>query len=69
MKRLALLVPLALTGCAGLSNLLPHADFHVGFMGVEIGMDTRPVVNTIAGAATGATAGAVTGAAVTPKPK
>lgn len=61
-KAALLVVALGLTGCAGLAEKLPHADMHVGFMGVEIGIDTRPIVGIASGVLAGVTAGAATGA-------
>lgn len=61
MKNLMLVtVLLALTSCSTFEKWVPHADFHVGFAGVELGVDTRPVMSAVAGGVT-AVGGVVTG--------
>lgn len=39
----AVALPLALCACKS----FPHADFHAGFMGVEIGIDTRQMTDSV----------------------
>lgn len=57
---------IVLPGCAGLAERLPHADFHVGFAGLELGLDTRPVVSGAVTALAAAGAGAATGMTTAP---
>lgn len=72
-KAAVLVVALGLTGCGSLGKMIPHGDFHVGFAGLEVGYDTRPivaaasaVVDGAAGIAVGGAAGISAGVASTP---